>query len=94
MSYDETGNSQILAYNLWWDANSGITNIDLFEDLSSSTIVTGLVAGSAYQFKVRARNIYGYGDFSDIQVLVPDAVPDMMTTPLTSLSFPNLQIAW
>ena len=36
---DETGNSQILSYNLWWDANSGTANINLFEDLTVNTVI-------------------------------------------------------
>lgn len=73
---------------MWWDANTGSVNIDLYEDLTTSTIVTGLGAGLDYQFKIRARNIYGYGEFSDIVTLVPDAVPDMMSAPSTSLIYP------
>jgi hypothetical protein len=83
-----------LAYNLWWDANSGTTNIDLYEGLTGSTIVEGLNPGSQYQFKVRARNIYGYGEFSDTIILIPKAVPDMMASPTTSLDYPTVTIAW
>lgn len=48
LGYEETGNSETLAFNLWWDANTGSANIDLFEGLTSSTIVTGLGAGLPY----------------------------------------------
>ena len=33
-SHLDTGNTEILDYDLWWDANSAITNIKLFEDLT------------------------------------------------------------
>jgi len=34
--------------------------------LHSSLIVTsGISAGALYKFKYRARNVYGWGDFSD-----------------------------
>jgi hypothetical protein len=94
ISNQETGNSQILSYNLWWDANSGTTNINLYEDFTSTIIVEGLVPGSGYQFKVRASNIYGYGEFSDVVTLIPDAVPDMMSTPTTSLVYPTVTITF
>jgi hypothetical protein len=94
ISSEETGNSEILSYNLWWDANSGTTNINLYEDYTSNTIVEGLMPGSGYQFKVRASNIYGYGEFSDVVTLIPDAVPDMMSTPTTSLAYPTVTITF
>ena len=68
--YDtETGNSEILAYNVWWDSKSGTVNIDLFEGLALTHIVSGLVPGNEYKFAIRARNIYGYGPYSDIATL-------------------------
>jgi hypothetical protein len=52
------------------------------------------VPGASYQFIVRARNIYGYGEFSDVVTLRPDAVPDMMSTPTTTLSYPLVTISF
>ena len=65
----ETGNSEILAYNVWWDSNSGTVNIDLFEGLTLTYTVSGLVPGNEYKFAIRARNIYGFGPYSEIVTL-------------------------
>lgn len=59
------GNSPILAYNLYWDDGTGVLDIELVEQIVFEFTVTGLVGGVNYKFKVRALNIYGYGQFSD-----------------------------
>ena len=92
ISDTETGNSEILAYNVWWDSNTGTVNIDLFEGLTLTYTVSGLVPGNEYKFAIRARNIYGFGPYSDIVTLQPDAVPDMMNTPTTTLAYPTVTI--
>ena len=43
-------------------------------------------------FKVRARNIYGYGNFSNIVSMIPSAAPAMMNEVNTTLSYPNINI--
>jgi len=71
-----TGNSAILSYNLYWDNALGTTNIEVIDSLVTSHTLTGLVGGQNYLFKVRAKNIYDYGDFSsEVSVLASD-VPD------------------
>jgi hypothetical protein len=65
----EAGDSQILSYNLYWDDASGTLDIELIDAIANTFIVTGLVGGNNYRFKIRARNIYGYGTFSDIFLL-------------------------
>jgi len=71
-----TGNSDILSYNLYWDNGSGTTNIELTDSLVTSFTVSGLTGGATYLFKVRAKNIYGYGAFSSELPIVPSDVPD------------------
>lgn len=60
-----SGDSTILSYNLYWDNGSGTTSIQLTDSLTTSWTVSGVVSGQSYKFKVRARNIYGYGSFSN-----------------------------
>ena len=59
-----TGNSAITAYDLRWDSASGSTIYLLSESLITSFTVTGLTAGTTYKYKVRGKNIYGYGTYS------------------------------
>lgn len=94
VSQTETGNSQILAYELRWDANSGTTNIRLYEGLTLDYTVESLQAGLDYKFKVRALNIYGFGDYSSTVTLRPDSAPAMMSSVSTSLSYPTVTIAF
>jgi hypothetical protein len=66
----ENGGSQILSYNLQWDAGNGVVNVNLegysTAYLHSDLIVTsGVSAGTLYKFRYRARNVYGWGDFSE-----------------------------
>jgi hypothetical protein len=60
--------------------------IELCDTLVTSFVVTGLTGGIDYQFKVRARNIYGYGDFSDVFVVEASDLPGKPTIPTVSLS--------
>jgi len=65
-SATDTGNSAITAYNLYWDAGAGTSaTISLYEGLTTSYTLTGLISGKNYRFKIRAKNIYGYGTFSN-----------------------------
>jgi hypothetical protein len=66
------GDSTVLSYNLEWDAGtSQVTWTSLIGDpidsLSTAYIVqTGVQDGQHYNFRVRARNIYGFGQFSTV----------------------------
>jgi hypothetical protein len=61
LSGAQTGNSPILSYNLYWDNASGSSVYELVDSLVTTFTVTGLTGGLNYSFKVRARNVYGYG---------------------------------
>lgn len=70
----EIGDSTILSYNLQWDAGSGGATeadwIDLVgspanQVLTSFVVTSGIVGGQWFTFRVRAKNIYGFGLFSD-----------------------------
>lgn len=86
----DTGNSDILAYEVYWDANTGAINILLHDEITLAHLVERLEPGLTYQFKVRARNIYGYGPFSDVSSLIPDAEPATMDAVVTSLEYPTV----
>jgi Fibronectin type III domain len=73
-----TGGSTILTYNLYWDNNSGSPTLFLLDSLVTSETITGLTVGSNYIFKVRAKNIYGYGPFSSSVTIMASDVPSTM----------------
>jgi len=70
-----------------WDNNSGNTNIIAIDSLVLSTILVGLTEGYNYNFKVCAKNIYGYGPFSDVFTIKASEVPDTMNTVSTAQVF-------
>ena len=71
-----TGNSPILSYNLYWDNGTGITSISLVDSNVLSFIIGGVTPGKTYMFKIRARNIYGLGAFSNDFSLIASDIPD------------------
>lgn len=74
LNVEDIGNSAILSYGMQWDA--GVTNgpwINLVgyssnSMLTSFTVTQGVVAGVVYNFRVQARNVYGWGPFSQTVV--------------------------
>ena len=67
---EDFGDSEVTSYNLQWDQNtSGSMWYDLIgnpvESLETSfTVSTFVESGKFYQFRARASNIYGFGEFS------------------------------
>lgn len=85
LSAPENGNSDVLAYSLYWDNGSGTTSIALLDALTTSVSVPGLTGGVTYRFKVRARNLYGSGVFStELEVLASD-LPDKTAIPSVTI---------
>lgn len=79
---DLTGASPILSYNLEYKTGAGAwTSLqgDPTDSLSLSYTLTGLTAGTIYSFRVRARNVIGWGSYSTEQMFTPKAVPSKMT---------------
>lgn len=90
-----TGNSPILSYNLYWDNALVAVTIPVTDTLVTTYTFTGLNAGTTYRFKVRARNIYDYGDFSSAVPIIASSVPDTMSAVTTTLSgTSNIVISW
>jgi hypothetical protein len=100
----ETGGSTILSYNLQWhdgedDIDASWVSLagDISEYPGTSYIVTLHVErGATYRFRVRAKNLWGYGDYSSTVALVASAAPDQVDTAATSIdsSTGDLVISW
>ena len=102
MSSDaETGGLAILSYELEYDKSSGDTpgtgnwqtlvgypSDSLLTEymVSGDAIVTG--TGEAYQFRVRAKNALGWGNWSPIGVVAASAAPGQMSPVATEID-PN-----
>jgi len=70
VSAPQNGDSAILSYIVYWDAGAGTGSFtELVGETSQSTattytITTGIVTGTSYQFKIKAVNKWGTGEFS------------------------------
>jgi hypothetical protein len=80
------GNSDITLYSLYWDNGSGTSNIVLLEALQTTIQVTGLTGATTYKFKVKARNIYGSGEFSTELAVLASDIPDKMAIPTVTIA--------
>jgi len=93
------GNSEVLAYSLYWDqgdSNAEVTT-ELVDALVTTFTVNSVEGGMTYRFRVRARNIYGYGPYSDVLEVIPDDAPgkvDIPTVALSSTDPTEVEISW
>lgn len=87
----DDGDSSITSYNLQWDrGTSGFMYYDLlgvtpYTTQISFTATTGIVASQTYRFRVRARNLYGWGDFSFYTSVKAATKASVMSAPITSI---------
>lgn len=94
LSGSTAGNSDVTIYNLYWDNASGTSSIELVNSLVTTYTVSGVSGGSTYRFKVRAKNIYGYGSFSTELVVTPSDVPGKVAIATTANSGTNVVVTW
>ena len=72
-----TGNSIVLEYIL--HANSGQGFKEVYRGMDNNGYFErDAVQGQRYQFKVKAVNVYGEGEFSDVAEFTTGAVPEVM----------------
>ena len=57
-------------------------------------MLKGLISGQDYFFKVRAKNIYGFGPFSNITKIRASYVPDTADIVNTVTSLKDVIIEW
>lgn len=99
LSGADAGNSAVIAYSLYWDAGDAlaVTFTPLTDALVTSFTVNGVTGGATYRFLVRARNIYGYGPYSDVTVVTPDDAPgktDIPTVQLSATDPTEVEVSW
>jgi len=97
----ETGGSAIISYNLQYDQGSGNDNswVDLIGYPSNFlqttyTVTAGITKGTAYRFRLRSKNVYGFGPFSPVAIVRSSDVPEMPIPVTTSISGVNVVITW
>ena len=53
--------------------------------MTTDYLVTGLTYGNTYEFKVEARNEYGYSVYSETLILLCAAIPAVPTSVVTTI---------
>jgi hypothetical protein len=93
----ENGYSTVTDYKVYWDNGP---STPAFDELltttanASSTTITGLTAGTTYNFKISAVNVLGTGTQSSAITLLSAIVPAQMLPVVISTSSNNLVITW
>jgi hypothetical protein len=80
-----SGLSPITSYSLWWDRGDGVTSIELAVANQTSFVVSGVTVNTNYSFWVRAKNIYGFGPFSNKTAIIAADAPNTLASVVTSL---------
>ena len=62
--------------------------------LDTTYTVTGLIAGTIYEFKVEARNSYSHSSFSDVLTLLAAFKPEAPSAPSTETVDSQVYISW
>jgi hypothetical protein len=63
-------------------------------ELGTTFIVSSVTSGQVYSFRMQAKNIYGWGQYSDILTIAAAGVPEQMAIPTTSNVGTNIVVAW
>jgi hypothetical protein len=89
-----TGNSEVTAYNFYWDDNSGTADILLTFGLITTYTMHGTTGGLTYKFRVSASNIYGEGLLSDPLEFLASDIPEQIDIPSTTISGTDVIVSW
>jgi hypothetical protein len=98
----DNGGSSILSYHLQYDSGTSATNwtdvVGLSPDslLLTYTVSSDIESGTEYGFRVRARNIFGWGSYSTPTYITAAREPDQPLAPTTSIDSTTggLAISW
>ena len=95
----ETGNTfSIDSYNLeLLDSSTGEWDEVVGETTSYTLLtytLTGLTMGTNYSFRLRASNVHGFGEYSDIVVVRADDIPGVPNSVTTTANGLSVDFAW
>lgn len=97
---DGTGGSAITSYHVQWKENSASLWSDLqgqdgaLSTATSASASAGVTGGESYNFRVRASNTHGWGDYSSELTVLASGVPDQPSSPTTVLDSLEVVISW
>ena len=98
---EATGGSPITSYHLEWDDGvNGFQSLQGGPDAAdysldtSHIISSGIVSGAAYTFRLQARNIHGWGEYSVVTTIAAASTPDAPNTVVTSIENIYVRFDW
>lgn len=95
---DNTGNEPITFYEVQWDMGLGTWALFKFENAASPTYqhtqTSGVTSGTDYQFRYRASNVHGTGDYSPVSTIKAATVPAQLGAATTSTDGTTVTISW
>ena len=100
LSGEYTGGSEIVSLHLEWDQGSSgsywqtLIGFSPFSLADSYTLGGSVVSGQTYQFRYRAANIFGWGDYSDPAYVTAASVPNTPTAVIVSQEGTQVKFAW
>jgi len=88
-----------LSYGLQWDDGTGgvvWSDIDgyLVNKVATRFTVSGVTPGQVYQFRLQAKNIYGWGSYSLNKQIAAAGIPEQMSIPITASLSTNILVSW
>lgn len=95
----QNGGSAVTSLNLWWNRGASdntwesLTGLDP-SSLAESFTALGLSPGEDYQFKFRAKNVYGFGGFSAVSTIKAAKSPEAPNAPTTAIRGTFVGISW
>jgi hypothetical protein len=57
-------------------------------------VSSGLTAGYPYEFRLRAKNIHGWGPYSTVLKVIPSTVPSLMPPVTTAVNNIYVKFSW
>lgn len=96
----DTGGSPLTSYHLQYKRSTSSTWIDVqglspFNTDLEGKVLSGVDSGRDYDFRVRGRNIHGWGEWSSTTTLTASSIPaDILTMPSTILVGTKVRIIW
>jgi hypothetical protein len=85
--------SPILDYRIYSDQSTGVWTV-LGTTTFRTYTATSLTSNKSYNFKVEARNVYGYSAVSSVVTILSASIPSIITQPTTSVNVNNVVITW
>ena len=99
----EDGHSPVTTYALDWDAGAGtgapwasLAGSASDYLLASYVVTAGVSAGTAYRFRLRAANFWGWGAYSPVATIVAATTPSQPAAPTTAVGSAAgaIEISW